>query len=580
MILNWNNMKLKAHRPTTGEWYLIAIFLTLFIQFLYFGISLQLNYISLPFKISSALVDSSVIAILCMLLKGKWRYIAIPIPFIVSILLWANLLYFRNFGDLIQASSYIKADVSDPTVVGGAMSSIKWTDIVFILLPFLPLAFAIAERKHLPKSPIRSFWRWSMAAILVVSLSFSYIGTIRRVKLHNNLNSYKQVPEILFAKETTRWSENYEMHHFIGYIVKCIGHFGEIGIELSPSDIAMMKSRILAHSGQRADINTAKILSSGKGKNLIMIIVESLPFKVFEMEECDVMMPEMKKLVNDSTTIVSKSKILADYGRSSDAQFIYNTGLLPLRTEALVEFYALNDYPSLAKALPYSSMEIIGENKKLWFHSLTTLSYGFESLKDNIAPSGINQDSVIFNEAKKEIPMLKSPFYLFITTISMHDPYDESKVTPISNSLPISTEDTRDAEYFQRLRHFDKCLGNFIAYLKETGIYDDSVIVILGDHEISASKISQNLHDEYVPFIILNSPLSYPKNASTTQLDVFPTIMDLMGCKYSYLGQDYAGLGQSIFSPAGLSGQVYQPTDTDYQVSAMIIKGLSFTPSN
>ena len=573
-------MKIKAKRPTIGDRYLFTIFFTLFLLFLNFGITLQLEYISFPFKISSALFDSSLITILCMFLKGKWRYIANPIPFIISVVLWANVLYYRNFGDLILASSYIRGDITDPTVASGAISSIKLQDIAFIILPFLPLVYAIINRKRLSKSIINSFWRRIMFLIFILSFVFSYIGLIRRVKLHYRLDSYKEVSEILYAKETTSWIVNYEMHHFIGYILKCMVSVGDIGKNLSPSDIALIKSYISAHPEHRADRKISTHSLSGEGKNLIMIIVESFPYKIFEMKEADELIPEMMKVVNDSSSIISKSKILADYGRSADAQFIYNTGLLPLRKEAFVDFYALNNYPSLAKALSYPSMEIIGENKRLWGHFLTTKSYGFDALKDNIAPDCMNQDSIIFNYARKEIPLMKSPFFLFITSISMHDPYDKPKVTPASDTLPISTNDARDKEYYQRLRHFDKNLGSFIAYLKENGIYDDSVIVILGDHEIRASKISQNLHDEYVPFIIANSPIPISEKIMTTQLDVFPTIMDIMGCQYTYLGQDYTGLGQSIFSPAGLSGMEYTPTDTDYQVSEMIIKGLTFTASD
>ncbi|MDE6696166.1 MAG: sulfatase-like hydrolase/transferase [Muribaculaceae bacterium] len=573
-------MKIKANCPTIGEWYLYTIFFTLFLLFLNFGITLQLKYISIPFKISSALFDSSLIAIICMFLRRKWLYIAIPIPFIISFVLWANVLYYRNFGDLIQASSYIRADITDPTVSSGGISSIKWQDIAFIILPFFPLGYAIANRKRLSNSSINSFWRWIMFSIFIMSFAFSYIGVIRRVKLHNRLDSYEGVAEILYVKETTSWITNYEMHHFIGYILKCMVSVSDIGKKLSPSDIAFIKSHISAHPEHRTDRNISMQLRSVKGKNLIMIIVESFPYKIFEMKEADELIPEMMKVANDSASIISKSKILADYGRSADAQFIYNTGLLPLRREAFVDFYALNNYPSLAKALSYPSMEIIGENKRLWVHFLTTKSYGFDILKDNIAPDCMNQDSIIFNYAKKEIPLMKSPFFLFITSISMHDPYDKPKVTPASDTLPISTNDARDKEYYQRLRHFDKNLGNFIAYLKENGIYDDSVIVILGDHEIRASKISQNLHDEYVPFIIANSPIPISGEVNTTQLDVFPTIMDIMGCRYKYLGQDYAGLGQSIFSSAGLSGIEYTPTDTDYRVSEMIIKGLTFTASD
>ena len=46
----------------------------------------------------------------------------------------------------------------------------------------------------------------------------------------------------------------------------------------------------------------------------------------------------------------------------------------------------------------------------------------------------------------------------------------------------------------------------------------------------------------------------------------------MMGAGYTYLGVDYSGLGRSIFS-AGESDESYLPTDSDYRISEMIIKG-------
>lgn len=558
---------------STGERLLTVFFLTFFLLFLLFGLSLHIGHISILFKISSALADSSLIMIPFMLLKGKWRYLYIPLPFIISLLLAANIIYYRNFDDMIQPASYFNAALSDPSVIRGATTSAKWYDILYLILPFLPLSYIITVKKRVKAFSIRLSWKLGILIIFVLSSAISYAGVFRRIGIYKQLSSLNEIAETVFSKETSTWIGNYEMHNFTGYLVKCAVSRLNIGLELTPMDLIRIKSHISAAYNNNVALHNDSLHASCKGKNLIMIIVESLPYKVIEMKGADKIIPTLTKIVNDSASITSRCRVLADYGRSSDAQFIYNTGLLPLRNEALADNYAMKDYPSLAKALPYSSLEVIGESKRLWFHSLTTKSYGFDSLIDNVAPSGLNQDGIILDVAKKEISKLKSPFYIFITTISMHDPYDSPMVTPASDTLPVATTDSRDREYLERLHHFDVNLGRFLSGLESNGILDESIIVILGDHEIRSSLISQSLHDEYVPFIIMNTPVSLQEPITTTQLDVFPTIVELLGCRYRYLDVDYSGLGKSIFSPDRIPGTCHEPTDEDYTVSEMIIKG-------
>ncbi|MDE7351178.1 MAG: sulfatase-like hydrolase/transferase [Muribaculaceae bacterium] len=559
-------------KGTDGEYFLTILFISLFLLFLDFGLSLHLSHISLPFKISSALADSCVIVILCMFLKGKWRIIWVAAAFLIGIILYVNLLYHRNFEDILQASSYLNADLRDPAITDGALSSFKMSDVTFFILPLCPLGYLLWRRGSALYSQIGDVYKYVAFALCLMSWCVSYAGVFRRTSLWNPNESFKKVTSVIFSTESDTWCRTYEMHNFTGYTVRCILSCFNIGMDLTPSDIEGIKHH-LAGKADNLRIPTDQSTSARKKKNLIMIIVESLPYKVIEKPEAATLMPTIMTVYNDSSTIVSKCRILADYGRSSDAQFIYNTGLLPLKHEALVDNYAYNDYPSIAKALSKPSMEIIGESKGLWLHSLTTKSYGFDMLIDNIAPTGQDQDSIIFNRAEMEISRLESPFFLFITTITMHDPYDERKVTDEASYTLLKTDDERDYEYYARLHHFDKSLGKFLLALKGKGIYDDSVIVILGDHEIRASKISASLHDDHVPFIIINSPLNCRSGLPTTQLDVFPTILDMMGCEYKYLGVEYTGLGQSVFSTEARSGSYYKPTDKDFQVSEMIIKG-------
>ena len=72
-----------------------------------------------------------------------------------------------------------------------------------------------------------------------------------------------------------------------------------------------------------------------------------------------------------------------------------------------------------------------------------------------------------------------------------------------------------------------------------------------------------------MPVLIINSPWHDITTQEVSQIDVFPTILDIFNVNYNYKGINYSGLGKSIFSNAPGSG----PSQEDYAVSEMIIKG-------
>ena len=60
--------------------------------------------------------------------------------------------------------------------------------------------------------------------------------------------------------------------------------------------------------------------------------------------------PNLTEMLADSLTVSALNvEVQAGPGRSADGQFIINTGMLPLQSEALVAKYAHAVYPSVAK---------------------------------------------------------------------------------------------------------------------------------------------------------------------------------------------------------------------------------------
>lgn len=88
-------------------------------------------------------------------------------------------------------------------------------------------------------------------------------------------------------------------------------------------------------------------------RNLILILTESLCAWPVGLEVGGTeVTPYLNSLARD-TTVLYFPKVLPQVkdGRSSDAQLILNTGLLPLASGAASGTYGLNTYPSLPKAL-------------------------------------------------------------------------------------------------------------------------------------------------------------------------------------------------------------------------------------
>lgn len=138
-------------------------------------------------------------------------------------------------------------------------------------------------------------------------------------------------------------------------------------------------------------------------------------------------------------------------------------------------------------------------------------------------------------------------------TYSGHTPFvipDELKKVHFSNAIP-----ERLRHYMEVANYTDRAIGDFVRLLKASGQYDNTTIIITGDHEgigVDRATFIKNpavaawlSPEQYVPLVVLNSPVSKRYDATMGQIDLYPTLLDLLGL------DDYGwrGLGQSILDP-------------------------------
>jgi arylsulfatase A-like enzyme/Tfp pilus assembly protein PilF len=120
-----------------------------------------------------------------------------------------------------------------------------------------------------------------------------------------------------------------------------------------------------------------------------------------------------------------------------------------------------------------------------------------------------------------------SPFFAWIHLFDPHAPYDP----------PAPFDETGDP-YRGEVEFVDAALGDFFAFLRAEGLYENSLIVLTADHGEGLGGHGEREHGFFVydPTVhvplIVRAPVAFPVkrvSALVEHVDVMPTILDLVG---------------------------------------------------
>ena len=216
------------------------------------------------------------------------------------------------------------------------------------------------------------------------------------------------------------------------------------------------------------------------------------------------------------------------------------------RNRSQTDFFTLS---SLLKPHGYYTMFLYGgesrfDNMKGWFYG-----NGFDRVIDQdqfenpsfVGTWGVSDEDLVIraNEEFKKLYEKKQKFAAVMFSQSNHKPFDlpEGKFTPVPGVPARSVENA--------VKYADFAIGEFIKRAKKEKYYQDTVFVILADHNIRVygdDLVPVNMF--HIPGIILGGtvqPMTYSK--ITTQPDVLATALDLLGFDFTY-----PIMGHSIFS--------------------------------
>ena len=474
--------------------------------------------------------------------KGKKAYWFIFIGgFLLTFLLYANVVYFRFFSDFLTFSTLNQA--SNVQSMGGAVSaSFKWYDFVYFLDTIVYLFILIFKRSWLDK---RVFSKKFVPVVMAASIALFFL---------NLAFAETDRPELLTRTFDHKYLVKYlGPYNFTVYDgVKTIQNNQQKALA-SEDDL----TRVLNYTKQKNTEPNSEYYGIAKKKNIIKIHLESFQtFLINKKVNGKEVTPFLNKLStgNDDFRYYPNFFHQTGQGKTSDSEFTMDNSLYGLPQGSAYSLKGDNTYQSLPAILDqkegYTSDVMHGDYKTFWNRDQIYKHFGIDKFYDatyydmsdeNVVNLGL-KDKPFFKASAEYQSKMKQPFYSHLITLTNHYPF-----TLNSEDASIDKPNTGDSTvdgYIQTAHYLDQALEQYINDLKAKGLYDDSVIMIYGDHygisENHNNAMEKLLGEQITPakFTDLNRTgfwLKIPGKNGTVdetyagQMDVMPTILHLVG---------------------------------------------------
>ena len=359
--------------------------------------------------------------------------------------------------------------------------------------------------------------------------------------------------------------------------------FTKTFLSKSSQDRAKTVEQLERWYAQRPEPAANAMTGALKGKNLIMIMVESLDSWMLREE----VMPNLWALRQQSVDLIHHYTPLYLNAGTFSTEFASMTGIIPPASGVSTDAYVENTLPA---ALPrlfarqgYRVNSFHSANGIIYNRAAIHKNLGFEAYH-NYQDMGMEDymlDSQMLNGFDQMVS-LEEPFFSFIITYSGHGPYTEElgniaaphleQARQLAQAQGIqASADTYD-QYVRALAHImetDDFIGGLVERLEASGLLDDTVLIIYGDHYgkyLTDTDFLMELKGAENRNLLCNTPLmiwsrdlepaKVEKYSST--VDLFPTVCNLFGLdvELRYF------VGEDVFAPG--RGLVYWRDSSSY----------------
>lgn len=494
--------------------------------------------------------------------KAKPSYIVMLIFYLaLNLLLYANILYFREFTNFIPFTTMTGVSAVSKGLGTSTLAVMEPKDLLY-LLDFLLLAILYLT-KNLRLDP-RPFRKLNAVATTLAGAAFFSL---------NMMLAETNRPQLLGRTFDQTYVVKYlGIPTFTVYDAIQTAHSDQVKSTANGTDIDPDLAYIHEHYAKP----NPKYFGVAKKKNIIIIHLESFHQFLLNMKVNDQeVTPFLNSLYNSNETLSYDNFYnQVGSGKTIDAETMLETGLFGLPTGNYFNHQGTTNTAQAAPAIlnqdqGYTSAVFHGNVGSFYSRDTVYKNLGydyffdqqyFDAAEKNTMTFGL-KDKLMLSESTKYLEQLQQPFYAKFITVTNHYSFE----LPDYDSDGFVTSDTPNQtvnQYFETAHYLDSALEEFFNYLKQSGLYNNSMIVLYGDHygltpdqtPYAGSLLGydqdnwndfNNAQMQKVPFMIhmkgLKGGISHKYGG---EIDVLPTLLHLAGINT----QNYMQVGTDLLS--------------------------------
>ncbi|HBL2746163.1 TPA: LTA synthase family protein [Enterococcus faecium] len=489
--------------------------------------------------------------------------ILLIIDILNTLLLYLNIIFYREFTDFITVKSVLGFSKVSQGLSGSSFSLMKPHDVIYWL--DIAVFIGLLVWLKVKKIPIKSNPVGKPMAIAVTCLS----GLIFSGNLALSEANRPQLLQRTFDRS---------------YIVKYLGIdaytiYDGIKTGMTSSVRAHASSNgideVLDYTKKHYAEPNPETFGIAKGKNVIVLHLESFQQFLINMKvDGQEVTPFLNSIFQNQATISFDNFFHeVGQGKTSDAENMLETGTFGLPQGSLFTELGSDNVFQAAPAIlgqkqGYTRAVFHGNVASFWNRDHVYKNLGYDNFfdrsyfdeSDETLGYGI-LDKDLFRESAQYLEHLQQPFYTKFLSVTNHTPYytDDKNFDFPSLNTGNSTVDN----YVRTAHYLDQSLEQFFTYLKKSGIYQNSIFVIYGDHFGISNTDNKDLAsalgkdpdtwDEFDNAQMQRVPLmihmpGYTKGTVNHEyggeIDVLPTLLHLLGID----DKDYLHFGTDLLS--------------------------------
>ena len=230
-----------------------------------------------------------------------------------------------------------------------------------------------------------------------------------------------------------------------------------------------------------------------KDKNIIILQLESIQeFVINKTLNGKEITPNLNKFMQEN--IEFTNMYMQSYSSTADSEYSTISSLYPMENGMSFSKYYTNTYDdifTMFKESGYTTSYMHGNYGFFWNREnvYSRLPVDHLELKEDFSDTseeimGYLSDELLYKQAVEKLANYDKPFVSYIVSASSHTSFsleglqDRSKISIDTGKY----KNTFFGNYLEAVNYADYAFGIFIDELKQKGLYDDTVILLYGDH--------------------------------------------------------------------------------------------------